>query len=155
MATPNSVFDEFLTDYARVFRYMNEKITGPLSAYHLTFDTFIIMHEIGTSSQPPLLMDIAHAHRVSRSAISRQISILLKYHYVYQESNPNDRRQKSLRLTDQGQSIDRDLMQNLQVIFQEWVDQLGKRRVNTLLAVLGDFNRKIITPNYEQTNKLQ
>lgn len=150
MATTTPVFDEFLRDYANVFRYMNETITTPLNTYHLTFDTFLIMHEIGVSEEPLLLMDIANNHHVSRSAISRQISILLKYDYVYQVSNPKDRRQKSLLLTERGQAIDQKLIVAIQELFQTWTRKLGKRRINTLLGVLGDFSHQIVEPAYDK-----
>lgn len=151
MATTTPAFDDFLRDYATVLRYLNEHITAPLNAYHLTFDTFLIMHEIGTSHEPLLLMDIANRHHVSRSAISRQISILLKYDYVYQVSNPQDRRQKSLLLTDKGKAVDQDLIDSIQQIFSQWISQLGKRRINSLLSLLGDFTQQIVTPSYEQS----
>ncbi|RRK09414.1 MarR family transcriptional regulator [Lactiplantibacillus garii] len=150
MASTTPVFDDFLRDYATVLRYMNEHITAPLNEYHLTFDTFLIMHEIGTSHEPLLLMDIANDHHVSRSAISRQISILLKYDYVYQVSNPHDRRQKSLLLTDRGKEIDQTLITVIQKIFSQWTRQLGKRRINSLLSLLGDFTQQIVTPSYDQ-----
>lgn len=153
MSASTSQFDDFLTDYATVFRYMNEHINAPLNAYHLTFDTFLIMHEIGASKRPLLLMDIATNHHVSRSAISRQISILLKYDYVYQVSNPDDRRQKSLLLTDQGKTIDQELIHSLQTIFSQWIDQLGPERIGDLLSLLGDFSNQIVRPAYEQPHQ--
>lgn len=151
MTTTTPIFDDFLRDYASVLRYMNERITAPLNDYHLTFDTFLIMHEIGASHEPLLLMDIANNHHVSRSAISRQISILLKYDYVYQVSNPQDRRQKSLLLTERGKTTDQELIAATQKVFAQWTKQLGKRRINSLLSLLGDFTQQIITPDYHQS----
>ncbi|CAM3232230.1 MarR family winged helix-turn-helix transcriptional regulator [Lactiplantibacillus plajomi] len=153
MESITPVFDDFLRDYATVLRYMNQQIAAPLSEYHLTFDTFLIMHEIATSVRPILLMDIANSHHVSRSAISRQISILLKYDYVYQVSNPNDRRQKSLLLTEQGKEIDNVLTGAMQTIFSQWTKKLGKRRINSLLSLLGDFTRQIIVPAYQKSDR--
>lgn len=152
MASTTPVFDDFLNDYAAVLRYLNDRITAPLNTYHLTFDTFLIMHEIQTSHEPLLLMDIANSHHVSRSAISRQISILLKYDYVYQVSNPNDRRQKSLLLTKRGQEIDQALITTIQQTLGEWTQQLGKRRINNLLSLLNDFTQQIIAPTYTKSS---
>lgn len=81
-------FDIFLSDYANVSRYLSTELSALLTTYHLTLDAFLIMHEIGKSQAPLLLMDIAHRHHVSRSAISRQISALLSYGYVQQQPMP-------------------------------------------------------------------
>ncbi|ETY73426.1 MarR family winged helix-turn-helix transcriptional regulator [Lactiplantibacillus fabifermentans] len=143
------LLNDFLSDYSTVLRYMNDYIAEPISQYHMTFDTFLIMHEIGASAQPLLLMDIADRHHVSRSAISRQISILLKYDYVYQVPNPADRRQKSLLLTDHGQQIDTQLIEAIQAMFNHWIDTLGPQRINTMLSLLDDFSRKIIAPAWD------
>ncbi|WP_234002778.1 MarR family winged helix-turn-helix transcriptional regulator [Lactobacillus sp. CBA3605] len=140
------MLDDFLKYYATVLNYMDDYIAEPINRYHLTFDAFLIMHEIGRSTTPLLLMDIAESHHVSRSAISRQISILLKYDYVYQVAKPTDRRKKILLLTDQGQNIDQQLIDDLQGIFDVWVNRLGAERVVSMLALLHDFNQEVIQP---------
>jgi len=89
-------------------------------------------------------MDIAASHHVSRSAISRQISILLKYDYVYQVANPADRRQKSLLLTEKGQDIDRQLIAAIQDVFDSWVNKLGSQRVEGMLDFFNDFTKQVI-----------
>ncbi|MDF3266284.1 hypothetical protein P2868_16210 [Lactiplantibacillus plantarum] len=70
MATVDAL-DMFLTDYANISRYLNTRLNSLLATQHLTFDAFLIMHEIGQNPRPLLLMEIAHQHHVSRSAISR------------------------------------------------------------------------------------
>ncbi|MFD1421177.1 MarR family winged helix-turn-helix transcriptional regulator [Lactiplantibacillus songbeiensis] len=138
------MLDDFLKYYATVLRYMDDFISEPISRYHMTFDAFLIMHEIGTSTKPILLMDIADSHHVSRSAISRQISTLLKYDYVYQVANPADRRQKSLLLTEKGQATDKQLIQDIQLVFDQWIDQLGRERIKTMLTFFDDFTHQVI-----------
>ncbi|BDZ31724.1 MarR family transcriptional regulator [Lactiplantibacillus sp. WILCCON 0030] len=138
------MLNDFLKYYSTVLRYMDDYISEPISQFHLTFDAFLIMHEIGTSSKPLLLMDIAASHHVSRSAISRQISILLKYDYVYQVANPADRRQKSLLLTEKGQDIDRQLIAAIQDVFDSWVNKLGSQRVEGMLDFFNDFTKQVI-----------
>ena len=144
MNDKSKMLNDFLKYYSTVLRYMDDYISEPITEFHLTFDAFLIMHEIGTSPKPLLLMDIAASHHVSRSAISRQISILLKYDYVYQVANPADRRQKSLLLTKKGQEIDQQLIAAIQNVFDGWVKQLGHTRVESMLAFFSDFTKQVI-----------
>lgn len=138
------MLDDFLKYYSTVLRYMDDYISEPIKQFHLTFDAFLIMHEIGSSRQPLLLMDIAENHHVSRSAISRQISVLLKYDYIYQVANPADRRQKSLLLTTKGQDIDQQLIAAIQNVFDSWIKQLGGNRVEGMLDFFSDFTTQVI-----------
>lgn len=46
MATVDAL-DMFLTDYANISRYLNTRLNSLLATQHLTFDAFLIMHEIG------------------------------------------------------------------------------------------------------------
>lgn len=137
-------FDIFLSDYANVSRYLSTELSTLLTTYHLTLDAFLIMHEIGKSQAPLLLMDIAHRHHVSRSAISRQISALLSYGYVQQQANASDRRQKSLLLTDSGREIDQQLVATMRQSANQWANLLGPQRVTTLLGILEDFNDQVV-----------
>ncbi|ANI94170.1 MarR family winged helix-turn-helix transcriptional regulator [Lactiplantibacillus plantarum] len=138
MATVDAL-DMFLTDYANISRYLNTRLNSLLATQHLTFDAFLIMHEIGQSPQPLLLMEIAHQHHVSRSAISRQIGVLLKHRYIEQQANATDRRQKGLSLMATGRHLDQQL-----ITVHQWTTQLGPQRVKTLLGIFTDFNEQII-----------
>ncbi|MDV0431879.1 MarR family transcriptional regulator [Lactiplantibacillus sp. DA1] len=151
MATIDT-FNIFLSDYANVSRYLNTRINKLLTTQHLTADTFLIMHEIGQSPQPLLLMDIAHQHHVSRSAISRQISVLLSHQYICQQANISDRRQKRLSLTDAGRRLDQQLMETIHQSVHQWALQLGQSRVDTLLSILNDFNDQIIDHEMTTSN---
>ena len=55
MATVDAL-DMFLTDYANISRYLNTRLNSLLATQHLTFDAFLIMHEIGQNPRPLLLM---------------------------------------------------------------------------------------------------
>ncbi|WP_048000428.1 MarR family winged helix-turn-helix transcriptional regulator [Lactiplantibacillus herbarum] len=143
MATTES-FDTFLQDYVHISKFLNTRVTTILSPHHLTLDTFLIMHAIGNSKQPILLMEIANQRNVSRSAISRQISLLLDYNYICQKANPNDRRKKGLLLTEEGHKLDAQLSHKMQLTLNQWRDQFGKQRVQTLLTLLRDFDDQVI-----------
>lgn len=143
MATVDAL-DMFLTDYANISRYLNTRLNSLRTTQHLTFDAFLIMHEIGQSPQPLLLMEIAHQHHVSRSAISRQIGVLLKHRYIEQQANATDRRQKGLSLTATGRHLDQQLMATMHKTIHQWTTQLGPQRVKTLLGIFTDFNEQII-----------
>ena len=143
MATTES-FDSFLQDYVHISKFLSNRVATILSPHHLTLDTFLIMHAIGNSREPILLMEIANRRHVSRSAISRQIALLLDYHYVCQRANPNDRRQKGLLLTEVGLSLDEQLSHRMGLTLNEWRNQLGDQRIKTLLTLLRDFDHQII-----------
>ncbi|WP_251913311.1 MarR family winged helix-turn-helix transcriptional regulator [Lactiplantibacillus plantarum] len=138
MATVDAL-DMFLTDYANISRYLNTRLNSLLTTQHLTFDAFLIMHEIGQSPQPLLLMEIAHQHHVSR-----QIGVLLKHRYIEQQANATDRRQKGLSLTATGRHLDQQLMATMHKTIHQWTTQLGPQRVKTLLGIFTDFNEQII-----------
>lgn len=143
MATVDAL-DIFLTDYANISRYLNSRLNSLLTTQHLTFDAFFIMHEIGQSPRPLLLMELAHRHHVSRSAISRQISMLLSNQYITQQANAADRRQKGLSLTATGRHLDQQLMTTMHKTVHQWTTQLGPQRVKSLLDIFNDFNEQII-----------
>jgi len=143
MATTES-FDTFLQDYVHISKFLNNRVTTILSPHHLTLDTFLIIHAIGNSKQPILLMEIANQRNVSRSAISRQISLLLDYNYICQKTNPNDRRKKGLLLTEEGHQLDDQLSHKMQLTLNQWRNQFGNQRVQTLLTLLRDFDDQVI-----------
>lgn len=148
MPESNRLMTQFFDSYLYVLKYLNDFVAEPASHYHITFDTFIIMREIDESQQDILLMDLARKHQVSRSAISRQISTLLKYHYVYQVADPHDRRRKSLKLTASGHMVETKLLNETEHHFNHWVQVFGKERVESILSFTKEFDEKIIKTDH-------
>lgn len=100
------LLDEYIDVYMTSLKYLDSFISEPAMAFKLSFEQYLIMHTI-KESQNVTLVDIADSRKVTRSAISRQIKVLLGLEYIYQERDSNDRRRQYLRLTPRGDEIER------------------------------------------------
>jgi len=87
------------------------------------------------------LMDIASKRQVTRSAISRQIKVLLKQGYLRQQPDENDRRRLYLIATDAGKRAERVIRQRINQRFQGWVDVYGNERAHDILEFIQDFSQ--------------
>ena len=78
-----SLLDAFIDVYMSSLKYLDEFVSEPAKEFHLSFEQYLILREI-TRNHDVTLMDIASKRQVTRSAISRQIKVLLKQGYLRQ-----------------------------------------------------------------------
>ncbi|MFD1548120.1 MULTISPECIES: MarR family winged helix-turn-helix transcriptional regulator [Levilactobacillus] len=135
-----SLLDAFIDVYMSSLKYLDEFVSEPAKEFHLSFEQYLILREI-TRNHDVTLMDIASKRQVTRSAISRQIKVLLKQGYLRQQPDENDRRRLYLIATDAGKRAERVIRQRINQRFQGWVDVYGNERAHEILTFIQDFSQ--------------
>ncbi|KRM29516.1 MULTISPECIES: MarR family transcriptional regulator [Limosilactobacillus] len=97
MAEDEHLLDQAIDLYLTGLKGLGSFISEPSAAFSLSFEQYLILRSI--VHQPGVkLMDIAKERGVTRSAVSRQLKVLLTNHYVIQKKDPADRGAKLLDL---------------------------------------------------------
>ena len=134
------LLDAFIDVYMSSLKYLDEFISEPAQAFHLSFEQYLILREI-TQNDQVTLMDIASKRQVTRSAISRQIKVLLTAGYLQQQPDENDRRRLYLLVTPTGAKAERAIRQRINQRFQGWLDVYGDQRAHEILDFIRDFSQ--------------
>lgn len=134
------LLDAFIDVYMSSLKYLDEFISEPAQAFHLSFEQYLILREI-TQNDQVTLMDIASKRQATRSAISRQIKVLLKAGYLQQQPDENDRRRLYLLVTPTGAKAERAIRQRINQRFQGWLDVYGDQRAHEILDFIRDFSQ--------------
>jgi len=134
------LLDAFIDVYMNSLKYLDEFVSEPAKEFHLSFEQYLILHEI-TQHEHVTLMDIASQRQVTRSAISRQIKVLLRQGYLRQQPDENDRRRLYLLATPAGLEAQRVIHQRISRRFQGWVDVYGEDRAREILNFIRDFSQ--------------
>lgn len=96
------------------------------------------------------LTDIVAKRQVTRAAVSRQIRMLLRKQYIWQEADVTDRRRMLLHLTKRGQEVERELTDRIECRFDSWLISLGEERATEILKYMIKFDEKALTKNIMQ-----
>jgi DNA-binding MarR family transcriptional regulator len=86
------------------------------------------------------LARIADNRGVTRSAISRQIKVLLNLDYIYQQRDDKDHRRQYLHLTPRGRQIEEIVTQKASDRFTSWVNIFGQEKAESLLDFIKEFS---------------
>ncbi|KRM13549.1 MarR family transcriptional regulator [Paucilactobacillus suebicus DSM 5007 = KCTC 3549] len=135
--------------YMSTLKSLDSFISEPATKYYLSFEQYLILHDIATQKKI-MLMDIADQRQVTRSAISRQIKVLLKHKYVYQRADPNDRRRLFLHLTKEGKRVEAEISDNVTDRFSGWVQIFGEDKAQEVIQLLEDFGELIVKQEAEK-----
>ncbi|MFC6261566.1 MarR family winged helix-turn-helix transcriptional regulator [Levilactobacillus fujinensis] len=135
-----SLLDAFIDVYMSSLKYLDEFVSEPAKEFHLSFEQYLILRDI-TQNKDVTLMDIASKRQVTRSAISRQIKVLLKQGYLRQQPDENDRRRLYLLATPTGTKAERVIRQRINSRFQGWVDVYGDDRAHEILNFIREFSQ--------------
>ncbi|CUS25534.1 MarR family transcriptional regulator [Paucilactobacillus oligofermentans DSM 15707 = LMG 22743] len=138
-------FDAFIKSYLFSLKYLQDFISAPASDYKISFDQYLILHEIKEATGDLTLMEIASRHRVSRSAISRQISSLMDRGFVIQKIDSNDRRRKILQLTAEGNNVEGKLLEAGLERAHDWLKIFGANKLSDVLKFIDDFSTEVIS----------
>ncbi|TAR53620.1 MarR family transcriptional regulator, partial [Lactiplantibacillus plantarum] len=85
--TESEIHERFVDTYMHILKYVGDFVSVPTRPYKITFEAYTVMRMIATSEEPLTLVKIAKEQRVSRSAIARQINVLLDLKYIEQTTN--------------------------------------------------------------------
>lgn len=143
MAEDNRLLDQAIDIYLSGLKGLEAFISEPSAKFSLSFEQYLILHSI--AQQPGIkMMDIASQRQVTRSAVSRQLRVLLNNDYVVQERDPADRRRQALMVTSRGQAVEQQITKSVRKRFKKWLAVYGSERGQLLLNLLADFNRQIL-----------
>lgn len=138
MVDNKQLLNEYIDVYMTSLKYLDSFISEPATEFKLSFEQYLILHTIKENINVTLV-EIAAERQVTRSAISRQIKVLLGLDYIYQERDTTDRRRLYLRLTPRGDEIEREISKKAQQRFQGWVDHFGQDKAEEILSFIRQF----------------
>ena len=129
--------------YMSTLKSLDTFISEPAAKYFLSFEQYLILLDI-SKQKKIMLMDIAQQRGVTRSAISRQIKVLLKHKYVYQKADPLDRRRLFLHLTKSGKEVEEEISKNVATRFSGWVNIFGEDKAGEILDFIEEFDNRVV-----------
>ncbi len=136
--THEELLQEAINVYLSSLKYLDNFVSEPATKYGLSFEQYLILHTIADREHVSL-MDIASERKVTRSAISRQIKVLLQHNYIYQKPAESDRRRLYLHLTKSGQQVENKVYELTSARFDEWINHYGEEKVRQVLDFIKDF----------------
>lgn len=140
---------KYINAYLSTIKYLNEMVAVPAAQYDLSFEQYLIMQGIA-QHDGLTLTDIVAKRQVTRAAVSRQIRMLLRKQYIWQEEDVTDRRRMLLHLTKRGQEVERELTDRIECRFDSWLISLGEERATEILKYMIKFDEKALTKNIMQ-----
>lgn len=140
---------KYINAYLSTIKYLNEMVAVPAAQYGLSFEQYLIMQGIA-QHDGLTLTDIVAKRQVTRAAVSRQIRMLLRKQYIWQEADVTDRRRMLLHLTKRGQEVERELTDRIECRFDSWLIPLGEERATEILKYMIKFDEKALTKNIMQ-----
>ncbi|WP_419155217.1 MarR family winged helix-turn-helix transcriptional regulator [Weissella minor] len=138
------LLNEYIDAYLSTLKYLDEVISEPADEYGLSFEQYLIMHNIA-QKDGLTLSDIVDDRKVTRAAVSRQIKTLLKRDYVYQEPDEDDRRRMLLHLTETGIEIEKIVTGRVENRFEGWVEVFGSVKAREILDFIKMFDDKVVS----------
>lgn len=152
MTTSDDLLNQAIDIYLSALKGLERFVSQPAAQYSLSFEQYLILQEIVV--KPGIkLMDIAYQRRVTRSAVSRQLRVLLNNNYVRQEQDQTDHRKVALVPTAAGQQVAVNIRNRIHQRFNRWVNIYGETRGRKLLRLLAEFNQQVIQPENDQPRK--
>lgn len=143
MVEDDQLLDQAVDVYLTGLKGLGTFISQPSAEYSLSFEQYMILRTI-TKHPGIKLMEIANQRRVTRSAISRQVRVLLTNEYVIQKPDPQDRRRQALTATMLGNHVEKRISDKVRQRFSKWVSVFGNERGKQLLDLLAEFNEQIV-----------
>ncbi|MCW4397609.1 MarR family transcriptional regulator [Lentilactobacillus parabuchneri] len=129
---------EAIDVYLSSLKYLDNFVSEPATKYGLSFEQYLILHTIAEQDNVSL-MDVASERRVTRSAISRQIKVLLQHDYIYQKPAESDRRRLYLHLTPTGKETEKKVNDLITARFDRWISRYGDEKVKAILQFIRVF----------------
>ncbi|EHO45725.1 MarR family winged helix-turn-helix transcriptional regulator [Lentilactobacillus kisonensis] len=136
--TNQQLLKDSIEVYLSSLKYLDNFVSEPATKYGLSFEQYLILHTIAERDHVSL-MDIASERKVTRSAISRQIKVLLQHDYIFQKPAESDRRRLYLHLTPSGEKAEKKVNDLITKRFDNWISRYGEDKVRDIIAFIKDF----------------
>lgn len=142
------LLEQYIDAYLVYLKYLGDMIAKTAGKFNLSFEQYLIIREIARKDKVTLT-DIVDERNVTRAAVSRQIKMLLKRNYIYQEPDVHDRRRMFLHLTPDGKEAERIIGKRMRERFNGWIDAFGTERIEDVLEFILDFGELVTKENNE------
>ncbi|ANZ60757.1 hypothetical protein AYR62_14255 [Secundilactobacillus paracollinoides] len=133
---------EFQRAYLFQRKFIRAYANAPKAKYDITFDEYLIMHDIAMATTDMASSDLAERHQVSKPAMTRLLKGLVAKQLII-ETEGTDKRQKIWQLTPKGQEVDRAVTADERVNVKTWQDRVGTRRIQEFFSFLDEFQDAI------------
>ncbi|MBM7544554.1 MarR family winged helix-turn-helix transcriptional regulator [Periweissella beninensis] len=148
----SELLEKYIDVYLAYVKYLDDVIAQPAAKYKLSFEQYLILRDVA-QRETLTLTDIVDERNVTRAAISRQIKMLLKRNYIYQEPDIKDRRRMLLHLTPDGKEAERIISRKVRDRFNGWIDIFGSEKAEDILRFIQDFGEVVHQENLDQESK--
>lgn len=142
-----SDFMEFAGLYRWLINNLSECMSKESQKYGLSFDQFLVMHEIQNANNETTNSALADKMQVSRSAISRQCRSLRKMAFIAEQSDENDQRIRRVHLTDKGMQVYRHLLFYYLDLYNDLKEEIGEDKVEATIGQSKEIFERMVTIN--------
>ncbi|TYC48450.1 MarR family transcriptional regulator [Weissella muntiaci] len=139
------LLNEYIDAYLTTIKYLDDVVSEPAMEFGLSFEQYLIMHNVAHHHSGLTLTEIVESRNVTRAAISRQIKMLLRKQYIYQVPDRHDRRRMLLYLTPEGREVEQVVTERVQRRFEGWVESFGEESAKRGLRMLRLIEQKIVS----------
>lgn len=134
LGSTSADFMEFAGLYRWLINNLSESMSRESQKYGLSFDQFLVMHEIQNANNETTNSALADKMQVSRSAISRQCRSLRKMAFIAEQSDENDQRIRRVHLTEKGLEVYRHLLFYYVDLYKDLQNEIGQDTVGATIA---------------------
>lgn len=139
-----ALLSQYVDAYLSTLKYLDEVVSEPAADYGLSFEQYLIMHSVA-QQDGITLTDVVERRHVTRAAVSRQIKMLLKKGYLFQEPDIMDRRRMLLHLTPVGKQVEIVVSKRVERRFDGWLEAFGEDQAHRVLAFIRQFDDKVVS----------
>lgn len=133
LGSTSADFMEFAGLYRWLINNLSESMSRESQKYGLSFDQFLVMHEIQNANNETTNSALADKMQVSRSAISRQCRSLRKMAFIAEQSDENDQRIRRVHLTEKGLEVYRHLLFYYVDLYKDLQNEIGQDTVGATI----------------------
>lgn len=137
------VMEEFQRSYLFQRKFLRTYANSPKKKYGITFDEYLIIHDISTAINGLSSVELANRHQVSKPAMTRLLNGLIDKKMISFDSSDRDQRRKIWSVTELGSSAETDITKNELANVQEWIEQVGLSRIQQFFSFLDEFQTAI------------
>ncbi len=142
-----SDFMEFAGLYRWLINNLSESMNRESQKYGLSFDQFLVMHEIKNNDNETTNSALADKMQVSRSAISRQCRSLRKMAFIAEQSDEKDQRIRRVHLTEKGLQVYHHLLYYYLDLYNDLKNEVGKDKVDTTIGQSKEIFERMVSMN--------
>ncbi|HAT54517.1 MAG TPA: hypothetical protein DCW31_04640 [Lactobacillus sp.] len=137
------VMEEFQRAYLFQRKFLRTYANAPKKKYGITFDEYLIIHDIKTTATNLSSIDLANRHQVSKPAMTRLLNGLQEKGLIEFVVSKHDQRRKNWALTPKGQEIETNITSHELENVDKWIGQVGLSRIQGFFSFLDEFQSAI------------